>query len=291
MYCSFNLQVERSADELIALIDRASRAGYTGIVLADYKFQVLYRVPDYYFRNVEKVKAAAAKAKIELIPAVFSIGYSNGILAQDPNLAEGLPVVDQPYLVKNRVAVLDSRPAAEIKNGSLEVTKGDKLGGFNWQDDPGVTTFADRAVRHTGQVACRLEPGKIAAGKTSSNVRLSQVVKLRPHTGYRFSCWVKTRDLAPTGSFHLLALGTGPGGRQLTFHEGGLEPTQDWKRIEVVFNSLDQNEGKPVRRLLGRGQRHDLGRRSGGRRAGSCQCATTPGVPANRQVGRRQDQL
>src|ERR1700719_701824 len=80
VYCSFNLQVDRSVDELIALIDRASRAGYTGILLADYKFQVLYRVPDFYFRNAEKVKAAAARAKIELIPAVFSIGYSNGIL-------------------------------------------------------------------------------------------------------------------------------------------------------------------------------------------------------------------
>src|ERR1700733_4156835 len=64
IYCSFNLQVDRSVDELIALIERASRAGYTGILLADYKFQVLYRVPDFYFRNVEKVKAAAATAKI-----------------------------------------------------------------------------------------------------------------------------------------------------------------------------------------------------------------------------------
>ena len=179
-------------------------------MLADYKFQVLYRVPDFYFRNVEKVKAAAARAKIELIPAVFSIGYSNGILAQDPNLAEGLPVVDQPYLVKNRVAVLDARPAVQIKNGSLEVTKGDQFAGFNWQDDPGVTTFADHSVRHQGRIACRLEPGKIVKGQTSPNVRLSQTVKLRPQTGYRFSCWVKTRDLAPTGSFHLLALGTGP---------------------------------------------------------------------------------
>ena len=234
--------MERSADDLIALIDRASRDGYTGIVLADYKFQVLYRVPDYYFRNVERVKAAAARAKIELIPAVFSVGYSNGILAQDPNLAEGLPVVDQPYLVKNRVAVLDARPAAQIKNGGLEATNGDKFTGFAWQDDPGITTFADRSIHHQGSVACRFEPGKIVTGKTSPNVRLTQTVKLRPQTGYRFSCWVKTRDLAPTGSFHLLALGAGAGGRQLTFHEGGLEPTQDWNRVEVVFNSLDQRE-------------------------------------------------
>jgi hypothetical protein len=48
VYCSFNLQVDRSVDELIALIERASRADYTGIMLADYKFQVLYRVPDFY---------------------------------------------------------------------------------------------------------------------------------------------------------------------------------------------------------------------------------------------------
>ena len=254
VYCSFNLQVDRSVDELIALIERASRAGYTGILLADYKFQVLYRVPDFYFRNVEKVKAAATRAKIELIPAVFSIGYSNGILAQDPNLAEGLPVVDQPYLVKNRVAVLDARPAAEIKNGSLEVTKGDQFGSFNWQDDPGVTTFADRSVRHQGRIACRLEPGKIAKGQRSPNVRVNQIVKLRPQTGYRFSCWVKTRDLAPTGSFHLLALGAGPGGRQLTFHEGGLDTTQDWKRLEVVFNSLDQREATLYAGFWGEGK-------------------------------------
>src|SRR5262249_26887761 len=52
---------------------------------------------------------------------------------------------------------------------------------------------------------------------------------------------VKTRDLAPTGSFHLLALGTGQAARQLTFHEGGLESTQDWKQIEVVFNSLAES--------------------------------------------------
>src|SRR4029077_384187 len=102
LYCSFNLQVDRSVGELIALFDRAKRSGYTGILYSDYKLQVLDRVTDNYFRNVEKVKSAAATAGLELVPGVFSIGYSNGHLAHDPNLAEGLPVVDQPYLVKAR---------------------------------------------------------------------------------------------------------------------------------------------------------------------------------------------
>ncbi len=261
IYCSFNLQVDHSVDDLTSLFDRARRSGYTGVVLADYKFQVLYRVLDFYFRNVEKVKVAAARAGIELIPAVFSIGYSNGILAQDPNLAEGLEVVDQPYVVTSRVdqsagkgntalsragrleAVLDSRPAVKLRNGGLEEIKvGDQFAGFSFQDDPGAGTFADRSVFHSGSISCRLEPSSTAKEHTAVNLRLIQSVAVRPHTAYRFSCWVKTRDLTAAGSFHLLALGAGQGGRQLTFHEGGLERTQDWKRIDVVFNSLDHRE-------------------------------------------------
>jgi hypothetical protein len=259
--CSFNLQVDRSADDLIALFDRAKRSGYTGILLSDYKFQVLYRVTDGYFRNVEKVKTAAARVGLELVPAVFSIGYSNGLLAPDPNLAEGLPVVDQPYVVKRRIdtearkdkavptrggrleAVIDSRPVARLRNGGLEEIKaGDQFAGFGFQDDPGAGTFADRSVFHSGRVSCRFEPGSSAKEHTAANLRLIQSVAVRPQTAYRFSCWVKTRDLAVTGSVHLLTLGTSRGSRPLTFHEAGLEPTQDWKRIEVVFNSLDERE-------------------------------------------------
>ncbi len=102
VYCSANLQVDQSVKDVIALIERAKKDGYTAMLIADYKLQVLDRVPDFYFRNVEKVKAAAARAGIELVPAVFSVGYSNGHLSHDPNLAEGLPVVDQPFVVKER---------------------------------------------------------------------------------------------------------------------------------------------------------------------------------------------
>jgi hypothetical protein len=263
VYCSANLQVDRSVDQVIAIIARAKRSGYTGVMLSDYKFQVLYRVPDFYFRNAERVKAAAAQAGLELIPAVFSIGYSNGHLAADPNLAEGLPVIDEPFVVSNRAlatarigtagnggpataqvrrleAVLDSRPPIQLRNGNLEEAMGDRFQSFTLQDDPGIATFADRSTVHQGRIACRLEPGSSAGGRASPNLRLAQRVALRPHTAYRLSCWVKTRDLTPTGSFHLLALGTGQGGRSLTFHEAGLQSTQDWKQVDVVFNSLDQ---------------------------------------------------
>ena len=44
LYCSSNLQVDRSVDDLTALFDRAKRSGYTGILFSDYKLQVLDRV-------------------------------------------------------------------------------------------------------------------------------------------------------------------------------------------------------------------------------------------------------
>jgi hypothetical protein len=61
-YASHNLQVDRNVDVLIELIRRAAKRGYNGVVLADYKFNVLDRVPARYFKNVARVRQAAADA-------------------------------------------------------------------------------------------------------------------------------------------------------------------------------------------------------------------------------------
>ena len=134
-------------------------------------------------------------------------------MAHDPNLAEGLPVKDAPFLVKGREAMLDRAAAARLVNGGLENVRGDRFGGFSYQDGPGKWTFADRKVVHGGKVSCRMED----VGKHSphGHARLIQRVKVRPHAAYRLSCWVKTRDFAPADAFRLLVLGTGKEGRQL----------------------------------------------------------------------------
>ena len=230
-----NLLVEKEADRVVALVERAGRDGYNGLVISDYKLNFLERMPKHYFEHVERVKKAAERAKVELIPGVFPIGYSNGLLSNDVNLAEGMPVEAAPFVVHGREARLTPDPSARIANGDLEATNGDTFTGFGYQDAPGKATFADREVKHGGKVACRMED--FAATPVS---RLIQKVKVRPHACYRLSCWAKTRDLAPTGAFRLMAMGAS--GRQMSFHEGGLEPTRDWTRIEVVFNSQDQTE-------------------------------------------------
>ena len=251
VYCSFNLQVDKSVDDLIALIERARRDGYTGIVLADYKFQVLYRVPDYYFRNVERVKAAAARAKIELIPAVFSIGYSNGIL-QRPQSRGGL-AGRRPALSRQ-----ESRGRSGFPAGGPDQERRPR-GDEQATSSPGSTgrmTRGSRRLPIARSAIKDLSPADSSRARssteTSPNVRLTQTIKLRPQTGYRFSCWVKTRDLADR--FIPFARARFWFGGQLTFHEGGLEPTQDWKHVEVVFNSLDQREANLYAGFWGAGK-------------------------------------
>jgi hypothetical protein len=238
-YAGYNLQVDQSASELIALIERAAKAGYNGLVLADYKLNILDRVPGSYFKNAARVRAAAEKAHVEIVPAIFPIGYSNGLLAHDPNLAEGILVENAPFVVKERVALPVPDPRIRVVNGDLERTNADQFVGFSFQDDPGKASFADREVVHHGKVSCRMQD----IGKTSTNgvCRLIQTVKVRPHACYRLSCWVKTRDLGAPGNFHITAIGT-KGGRSLSFQEGGIGPTEDWKLMNVAFNSLDQSE-------------------------------------------------
>jgi len=236
-YSATNLQVDKSADELIALIERAAGAGYNGLMLADYKLNILDRVPDHYFSNAKRVREAAEAAGVEIVPAVFPIGYSSGLLAHDPNLAEGMPVEAAPFVVRGGEARLVPPGEPLYRNGGMEEARGDRLDGFGFQDDPGSGSFIDEAITHSGRRSLRL-----SAGGGSPNCRVMQTIAVEPHRAYRFSAWVKTEALRPASGFRLLILGGDKGGRALTFFEGGVPSTQDWKRIEVVFNSLDQSE-------------------------------------------------
>src|SRR6476646_2625203 len=107
VYLQQNLQVTENVPKLEALLRRAEKAGYNGVVLADYKLNILDRVPEHYFRNAEQFKKTCDELKLEIIPAVMSFGYSDGILAHDPNLAEGLPCRNQPLRIKGGIGIVE----------------------------------------------------------------------------------------------------------------------------------------------------------------------------------------
>ena len=77
VYLSANLQGEGEPEQTLSILRRAKAAGYNGILLADYKFHVLDRVVDRYFKNMKTVRTLADELCLEIIPAVAPFGYSN----------------------------------------------------------------------------------------------------------------------------------------------------------------------------------------------------------------------
>jgi hypothetical protein len=67
---------------------------------------------------------------------------------------------------------------------------------------------------------------------------------------------VKTEGLTTAGEFRLNVISAGEkrGGRSLTYTEGGIATTQDWKHVEVVFNSLDHDAVNLYAGVWGRGK-------------------------------------
>ena len=94
LYYTTNLQSNKNVDELDRIWRRAAAAGYSYVLLTDSKFARLGDLGDMtktYMNNVDRVKKIAAALKLEIVPALFNVGYSNSLLWHDPNLAEGLP--------------------------------------------------------------------------------------------------------------------------------------------------------------------------------------------------------
>src|SRR5947208_16420811 len=88
VYCAQNLWVDNNVPNLEALLRRAAKAGYTHVLLTDSKFAKLGDMDARYFRNIDRVKALAKELNLEIVPALFPIGYSNDLLWHNPNLIE-----------------------------------------------------------------------------------------------------------------------------------------------------------------------------------------------------------
>ncbi len=209
-YRSVNMLVDANIGDVTALFERAGKAGYTHCLLTDSKFSRLHEMPDRYFKNVATVKAAAKKAGIEIVPALFSIGYSNDLLGQDPNLIEAMPVREMPLVVeKGTVRAADAPP--KLKNADFANPKG-----WSWQD-PNVDL--------SGGTAIFREP----RGKVS---RISQTISVAPYRQYHVRLRIRSEKFEGTPEVKLIAEG-----RVLNYDYLKVEPTQDWKTHHVVFNS------------------------------------------------------
>ena len=214
VYCPTNLLVDKNVDELETLWRRAAAAGYTKVLLADSKFSKLGDMDPRYFKNVERVKKIAGELKIEIVPALFSVGYSNDLLWHDVNLIEAQPVKGLPMTVRGGVAVVDDPVAPGFPAGGFSEPKK-----WSWKDENMIAENGTLRVTDGG-------------GK---NARIALKLKLEPWRQYHVSVRVKTADFH--GQPEIKVLAEKAEGASLNWNYLGVKPTQDWTVHHAVFNS------------------------------------------------------
>ena len=217
----------------------AAAHGLNGMVLSAGLDRLEKQSPEF-IERIRKVKAICDEYHLELIPQIFSAGYGSGVLAFDRNLAEGLPVTDASFVVKNGEARVDPDPAARLQNGGLEEVSGNQVPGFQLVDQPGVVTFVDTKIFHGGKASLRFE--NFSAGE-SGNARLMQEVTLKPHRLYRFTCWVRTEGIAPAGAFRIQLMAPGSP-RSIAPVDFTVPATSEWRQMTLGFNSLQHTNVK-----------------------------------------------
>ncbi len=210
LYYSTNLQRDENLKPLEDIWRRAAAAGYTKVLLADFKFGFLGKLGENekrYFANVARVRKLADELHLEIVPAVFGIGYSNSLLRHDQNLAEGLPVRDSLFVVNNGEARIVADPPVSLKARP------------DWFDNS--FTIED------GVATTR--------GHKGGNARLVWKLTVAPYRCYHIA--IKARTVNYTGELEIKPL-VGRS-RLLSYSRTGVKRSQDWTEHHAVFDSLD----------------------------------------------------
>ncbi|HET6406630.1 MAG TPA: hypothetical protein VFG14_02025 [Chthoniobacteraceae bacterium] len=220
LYVATNLQVDENVGKLESLMERAAKAGYTHLLFADSKLArlgTLAEIYPRYARNTEAIKTTAKRLKIEVVPAIFHIGYSNAMLFHDPNLVEGMPVKDMELIIRGGIA--------EVSGEDVSLPGGDfsDLKKWSWKDDNVTPQDGAAHVKANG-----------------ANGRIVQKLEVKPWHQYHVSVRVKANALKGANP-EVKALAA-VGGRALNFASLGAKSTQDWTTHHLVFNSQDQIE-------------------------------------------------
>ncbi|MBN1419678.1 MAG: hypothetical protein JXP34_12945 [Planctomycetes bacterium] len=208
LYSPTNLLVDANIKKLRPLWIRAANAGYRKVLLADSKFAKLGDMDEHYFANVARIRKLAVDLGLEIVPAVFSIGYSNDLLWHDPNLAEGLPVRGSLFVVRDGEARLVPDPPVSFGEAA------------DWKD------------------ACVSIEGRTATVEDNpANARFVHKVRVARFRCYHVAAEIRTEGYSGEPQIQVLA-----GGKPLHYKSLGAKGTQDWTKHHVVFDSLDNDE-------------------------------------------------
>jgi hypothetical protein len=184
----WGLEKDSDVDEISKVLEAAGKNHFSSAVVS-FDFDTLSKKSPDFFRRLAAISRSSDVNGLELIPSIFSVGYGGGVLAHDPNLAEGLPVEDAPFLVQGGEGRFAPTNPVQFKNGGFEDFDGNTFKGYEFHDQPGEVSFADMEVKHSGRASIRIEN---FTANPHGNGRVMQTVQVQPHRCYRVSLWVKT---------------------------------------------------------------------------------------------------
>lgn len=230
----WNLETKSDVEEISRVVATAGTHGLNGAVVS-FGLDTLCQKSADYFDRLTQVKTACERNGLELIPSVFSVGYGEGVLAHDRNLAEGLPVTNAPLLVQGGKARPVAQQLSLLSNGDFEDSRDNRFARFDLLDQPGEISFVDTRVHHGGKASIRLEN---FTANPHGHGRVMQEIRVQPHRCYRVSLWVKTEGLQPPRSFKVMVRGKD---RDLAPRTFQTPATSDWREFAFLFNSLNED--------------------------------------------------
>jgi hypothetical protein len=231
-FFSRSLTSDSHVAEFRAVAETAAAHGLNGILLST-SFDSMDRQNEQWYARLQQVRQIAANLKLELIPQFYSIGYAGGLLAHNRNLAEGLPVRGAVFVAGETTAAPLAEPAVAMVNGGFEEYTNNTARSYAFHDQPGVVSFIDTAIRHSGLASLRCEN---FTANAYGHGRVMQEIAVAPYRQYRISAWVKTEALAPANALRVQILTTR--GQALAPFDAGVPATTDWRKVTFGFNSL-----------------------------------------------------
>ncbi|MDO4575483.1 MAG: hypothetical protein Q4D98_09765 [Planctomycetia bacterium] len=194
-YVSFGIGSDADAEQVCTLLKTAGENGLNGMLWAC-PWERVANWSDVSKGRLAKIRQAADDAGVEIIPILWSVGYGT-MLWKDNNLVEGAKVSDLPFLVTGKRAVFHPEmPGNRVKNGGFEESKNHRFADYDFNDMPGVISFADTEVKHGGAASLRMEG--FTADKHGHG-RITQRFAVHPNRRYVLSVWYKTEGLDMDG--------------------------------------------------------------------------------------------
>lgn len=237
VYIRDELDVPGNLEKVQETMRRAKAAGYNGVVFSNLwsqnNLETLGTASPEYLVKLAAVRDTARAEGLELYPAVLTVGYASPILANDPNLVEGLPVRNALYVAHNGQADIAADPSVSLPGGDFEYAVDSVFNGWDSQNWPGTNTIADQSVKHSGSQSLRVEAIGIS--------RIYKTLDVSPYRQYHLSMWVKTRGIVDTKATEPSITGADDN-RQLSYLEDNVAGTQDWTHYDIVFNSLGNDQ-------------------------------------------------